>query len=287
MSALGITEEVEVPPSKRRRWPLRATIAVVVLALSLVGLDLTARALSENHLAIQVRSATGARTTSVRIIGFPFIPPLLASGSIAKLHVTATTIPAGTVVLDRVSIDADDVRVDRQSLISDRQVRVTAIASARVTVEVNAAEISAAVGYRITLADDHTLTAEVNGIAVPADVRIEDGATITVTTSGTPLGSFDLSSSELVPKCAMIGDTTAQRITFSCVMAPVPASLLESLSGAPTATWFLRSLGVHRGPAAVRPTHERSSVRDGGPLRPQYLDSGPHHRPLHRSCPRR
>jgi len=206
------------------------TITAIAAILILVGLEATARVLSQNWIATQVRSYSGASSVRVQIRAFPYLPPLVTSGSISKLQVTADQVPAGATVLSRVSIEGSQVRIDRHSLAIHHQVRVTSIARARVTVEITAAELSAGIGYPLTVTAGNKLTAEVKGITVPANLSVTDGHMISVTVAGMSLGALDLSTSQLVPRCGLTGDTGAQVITFGCSIAPVPASLLESLS---------------------------------------------------------
>ena len=209
---------------------IRAGIVAAVLLFVFVGLEVAARVLSQNWIAAQVRSQTGARGVSVHVDTFLYLPALITSGSIAEIRLNADLVPAGFTVLNRVSVDAHQVQVDRHWLLVHHQVHVTAIARARVTVEITAPEISAGIGYPLTLTDNNKLTAQVKGVTVPADISITEGHIVTVTSAGRLLGSVDLSTSQLVPKCDMTSDTGAQAITFSCTMAPVPASLIESLS---------------------------------------------------------
>ena len=224
------TDSAAPTHTKKRRWPLYLALAATVLLVALVALDITARVLTQNQLASQVRSSTGARDTTARISAFPFLPPLLTSGSIARVDLTADQVPAGPVVLDRVIVHAHEIRLDRHTLLSHHQIAVKAIASARVTVEITTSSVSSAIGYPVTLSGNNELTTEINGTAVPVDVKIEDGDTIVVTAAGVRLGSVDLTSSGLVPKCAMARETGTRTIVFSCEIAPVPASLLQSLS---------------------------------------------------------
>ena len=224
------TEGAPTTHTKKRRWPLYLAFAAAAILVVLIALDITARVLAQNQLASQVRSSTGARSTTARIDAFPFLPPLLTGGSIARIDVTADQVPAGLVVLDRVTVHTHEIRLDRHTLLSHRQIAVKAIASARITVEITTASISSAIGYPVTLSANKELTTEINGTAVRADVKIEDGDTIVVTAAGVRLGSVDLTSSGLVPKCDMAREASTQTIVFSCDIAPVPASLLQSLS---------------------------------------------------------
>lgn len=203
----------------------------MVLVALLVGADFGARLLAEEWLSSQIRAATGAEKVSATIGGFPFLPPLLLSGSVARVDVVADGVPAGAFSFDRVSVRASQLRLDRNRLLARHVAEPVSIASAVVRADLTSAELSKALGQTITFGSDGRLTVVVGQSRLPAEARIVGGHMLVVTVAGRAVATVDLSGSQLLSACALTMTVSYGVMTFDCRLAPVPASFLKALAG--------------------------------------------------------
>lgn len=215
----------------RRRWPLRLGLSLLVLLGLLVGADFAARYSSGRWLAGQVRSATGAAEVSASLGGFPFLPPLVFSGSINSAEVVAKNVPAGLLNLEQVSVDARQIEIDRSLFWKSQVVKPTAIEAALVTVALSPTALSAAIGHQVTLTSGGQVRVDVAGRSLLAEVRLVAGRSLVVSVGGVTVATIDLSGSKLLPACQMSTSVRASLLVFECRLSPVPASLLGELAG--------------------------------------------------------
>ncbi len=218
-------------PPRRRRWPRRLGVGLVVLLALLTGVDFGARLLAEEWLSGQIRTATGAERVSATIGAFPFLPPLLISGSVAHVDVVADGVPAGQFSFDRVSVRASEVRLDRKLLFASHVAEPVSIASAVVRADLTSAELSKALGHRITFGSGGRITVVVGQRQLPAQARVVGGHLLVVTVGGLTVATVELSRSGLLPACDLALTVSHGMMTFTCRLAPVPASLLQALAG--------------------------------------------------------
>lgn len=209
---------------------LRLAVGVNALALLLLAVEVGAVAATEDGVAARVRTSTGATGARARVSSFPFVIGLLTDGIVDRLTVTASDVPAGALTLASVTVDARRLRIDRHELVSHRRVRVMAARRADVTVEINARELSDALGYPVTSSRAGALEVTVNGTVLPLSVRIEQEHTLAVSAAGTLLAAFDLATSPVVPSCRMAVDSTTGLIALGCRVEPVPLSLIDAIS---------------------------------------------------------
>jgi hypothetical protein len=210
-----------------RGWLVAAVVVVVVL----VGLDLGARALAQSELASRAKSASGAQSTSASISGFPFLWNLLVQGSISRVHLHLSEVPAGPLRLSAVDVQLTGTHIDRGALFSHRQVHVTSIDSGTASVTVSAADLSAAVGDPVSLPGQGRVLVDVAGHRVVGQVRVLDDRVLVLDVEGVAVLRSDLTVSHLVPACALAVSVGSGQLTVSCTVAPVPGSVVQAVAG--------------------------------------------------------
>jgi len=123
----GVAHSVrrEVPRAARGVWRAVA-VTLVVLLLSLVGLDFVLRFWAERWLAGRVEQNLALSSPAeVDLEGFPFLLQV-ASGSFSSVQVRLGEVRSGGFVLDGIEMDLEDVAFSRGALLSggDADVRV-------------------------------------------------------------------------------------------------------------------------------------------------------------------
>lgn len=206
-------------------------MAAVVVVVVLVGLDLGARALAQSELASRAKSASGAQSTSASISGFPFLWNLLVQGSISRVHLHLSEVPAGPLRLSAVDVQLTGTHIDRGALFSHRQVHVTSIDSGTASVTVSAADLSAAVGDPVSLPGQGRVLVDVAGHRVVGQVRVLDDRVLVLDVEGVAVLRSDLTVSHLVPACALAVSVGSGQLTVSCTVAPVPGSVVQAVAG--------------------------------------------------------
>ncbi len=187
----------------------------MVLAGAATAFDFIARDVTERAVASDVKAATHAERATVSISSFPFIYGVAANGRVDGIDVSVYGVPAGLLRIDEINLDVRGVRIDQHRLLADRTVSVTSIDSATINVVVKLSSL------QNSLASD--LGVEVSA---PTSDRIS------FVVHGVTVASIDLTRVPIVPSCPLDVTHTGAVYTFSCTVAPVPASVLAALSKA-------------------------------------------------------
>jgi hypothetical protein len=193
------------------RLALRLILGIVILlVVALLVVDLLARSEAEKLVGNRVKSDTGAQTATVHMGWFPFLYDVALS-KVPNVTVHATGVPVGGLRLTAVTVDAHQVELDHHVLWVHQKIQVASISSAQVTIVIDNAGLEAAVhvtGAQVSVSDDR----------------------LAVSASGRELLAVNLSSNPLIPDCAFTATPTSDGYRLSCTIAPVPASLLTTLS---------------------------------------------------------
>jgi len=88
-----------------------SVLAVVVVLILLVIGDRVAKAVAENDIANQIKSADNQINPSVNIPGFPFLTQVIAH-DINEIDISASNVPAGPVSITSISAVAKGVHVN-------------------------------------------------------------------------------------------------------------------------------------------------------------------------------
>jgi hypothetical protein len=195
------------------RLGLRLIFGVVILvaALAVAG-DFYARSQTEKLVSQRVKAATGAQSVSVDLRTFPFLWHVVLS-NIPEVKVVAHEVPAGGFRMTEVTVDARGVKVDRNVLVSSRQVKLDSVRSAQVTILLTGTDMdpssSLPAGAAVTVVGQHLLE---------------------LTYEGRTVARVDLTSSPLVPACSYSLEKVRGGYSLSCTVSPVPATVLDALS---------------------------------------------------------
>jgi hypothetical protein len=198
-------------------------IALAILIVLLVIGDFVAKAYATSQLRDRAEShVRGATSASASISSFPFTLRLLIAGQVQKVHVSVSPVPAGRVTFTSVSVDLDDVHVDRNRLVNDRQVQLTGLGSGTVTAELSDTEISQLARTTVTFHPGR-VTVSAAGLDVAATVQVNQGSL--------SFGGLRLPLQIRIPRAPLFPcDATSAvvkegAVELSCTVHQVPAEL--------------------------------------------------------------
>jgi hypothetical protein len=97
---------------RRRRFPLKTVIALVILVLLLAGADQFARVYAQNQIASRVQSSMSlSGKPSVDIEGFPVLTQALISRDLHTIVITGHNLTDGQLDLASINATASNVRI--------------------------------------------------------------------------------------------------------------------------------------------------------------------------------
>jgi len=187
-------------------------VALVVVAI-LVVLDFVAKGIAERAISKNVERSAHAQSAHTSISSFPFVWDVAVGGGLDRIEVSADQVPVGPLQLDRISVDAHDVRFDRHKLWSDQSVQVTSVGQATITVVAQLSSLEGSVASGLGV-----------GVSSPAPGQVA------ISVLGRTVTTIDLTRIPLVPRCPLSVSHQGTTYTFSCTVSPVPQSVLRALS---------------------------------------------------------
>ena len=98
-------------PRRRRRRVTMSIFTVLVILIVLVIGDRVAKAVAENDIANQIKSADSQINPSVNIPGFPFLTQVIAR-DINQIDISASNVPAGPITITSVNAVAKGVHIN-------------------------------------------------------------------------------------------------------------------------------------------------------------------------------
>jgi hypothetical protein len=198
-------------------------IAAAILVVLLVVGDFVAKAYATSQLRDRAKHAVrGATSASASISSFPFTARLLLSGEVQKVHLSVSPVAAGRLTFASVSLDLNDVHVDRNRLINDQQVRLTGLGRGTVTAELTDAEISRLAGTRVTFHPGRVMVSAA-GLDAAASVQVTDGS---MSFGGLRLPiKFRIPRGPLFPCDATTAVAKEGAVDVSCTIDRVPPEL--------------------------------------------------------------
>ncbi|MHB8245440.1 MAG: LmeA family phospholipid-binding protein [Acidimicrobiales bacterium] len=221
-------------PRRPRRGPGRGLVRLLILAMLLaglyIGLDVVASSVAENQLAQAIRSRTSAAKVTVQVNRPLFLFDLLARSQVQSVDVQLTDVSVRGLVLARVEVAAQNLRIDRAVLFSGHRVRLTGISSAGASATVTAAELSQAIGHRVVLDGARGVKVGIGSLMTPARIAIARNDLLTMQAGGRQVLRVNLATSPLFRRCPLhlaVGQGSA---TLSCHVAPVPPTVVAALS---------------------------------------------------------
>lgn len=202
---------------------MRKLVALGVLVLLLVAVDQAARLYAENQLEARAKEAGGGSEAAVASIrSFPFLGRLLASGSVPEASVRVTGTQVGPLRLAAVEVEASGVELDRDAMLVG-DVRLDGIDRGRVSVELDAAALTGALGLPVTIADEAVQVVRA-GVRVRATVALDEGSLV-VRVAGLPALRVPVGDTPLVPCAATAVSITDGRVRLTCELDELPAVL--------------------------------------------------------------
>jgi hypothetical protein len=193
-------------------------LLLLIAIVAVIG-NFYARSEAQKKIAARVKATTHAESVSAKISSVPFLYQV-AFSKVPSLEVVAHEVPVGVLRINEVTLDAKQIKVDHGELLS-RKVRIESVGSATVTATVKTANLLG--GIVPTALQSAASAADLQLVVTPGNVLQVDAL-------GHELGSVNLGSSPLLPSCAYHVATVAGGFSLSCTVAPVPPSLLATLS---------------------------------------------------------
>lgn len=186
--------------------------------------DIGARAVAESQLRERVAaSADPAGPTSARIDSFPFLGRLLTAGDISRMRVSAAQVTVEGLTFARVSVDLHDVTLDRDRLLSAREIVLESLSSGTAVAEVTQDELSERLGVAVDL-EAGRARVRVAGQMVTATASVSNN-TLRLSVSGLSIPALRIPRLPLVP-CVADAEILPGRVRLSCSVDQVPAELL-------------------------------------------------------------
>jgi hypothetical protein len=197
---------------------------LAVLAGLLVAADVGARSVAESQIRDRVVIAAGpAGETAARITSFPFLLRLLTAGDVSRIRVSAADVTVEDLTLARVALDLHGVTLDRDRLLSEQKVVLTALDRGTATAEVTAAQLSERLGVTVTL-ESGRARVRVAGQTVTATASISDNR-LRLTVSGFDVPTLRIPRIPLLP-CVADAEILPGRIRMTCTVDRIPSELV-------------------------------------------------------------
>ena len=197
---------------------------LALLAGLLVAADVGARSVAESQIRDRVVIAAGpAGETAARITSFPFLLRLLTAGDVSRIRVSAADVTVEGLTLARVALDLHGVTLDRDLLLSEQKVVLTALDRGTATAELTAAQLSERLGVAVTL-ESGRARVRIAGQTVTAAASISDNR-LRLTVSGFDVPTLRIPRLPLLP-CVADAEILPGRIRMTCSVDQVPPELV-------------------------------------------------------------
>ena len=190
----------------------------------LVAADVGARSVAESQIRDRVVVAAGpAGETAARISSVPVLLRLFTAGDVSRIRVSADDVTVENLTLARVALDLHGVTIDRDRLLSEQKVVLTALDRGTATAEVTAAQLSERLGVAVTLESGRARVG-IAGQTVTAAASISDNR-LRLTVAGVDIPTLRIPRLPLLP-CVADAEILPGRIRMTCSVDQVPAELV-------------------------------------------------------------
>ena len=205
-------------------------VLLLVLGLVAVGLawaDVQARAYAENEARTRLaRAVPQARRTEVAITSFPFVGRILLGGDVERLTVTLHDLKEGKVEVDRVTLEVDDIVLDRDRLLDERVLSILDVGQVRIEGRITAEAASRALGVPLELRGG-AARVTVQGQTLDASISIA-GRSVLLSVTGAPPLVVPLPPEKYLP-CQPEVELTGDRLVVACSTTELPPAIMEVL----------------------------------------------------------
>lgn len=190
----------------------------VVVAV-LVAADVGLRQLGETQIESTAERKAPRSDPEAAIRSFPFVPRLLASGSVPEVRVRLDRVGRGAVQFSRVRLVLHGVEVDRNALFSRRRVELESIDRGTVSADLSAPALAQALSR-----------SEIRALRDAGNVsaRVRDGRLV-VTARGAEVFSIRVPRTPLVP-CEGDIQLVRDHAHVTCTLEDIPPELVERVS---------------------------------------------------------
>lgn len=180
--------------------------------------------MAESQIRDRVVIAAGpAGETAARITSFPFLLRLFTAGDVSRIRVSAADVTVEGLTLARVALDLHGVTLDRDRLVSEQKVVLTALDRGTATAELTAAQLSERLGVAVTL-ESGRARVRIAGQTVTATASISDNR-LRLTVAGVDVPTLRIPRLPLLP-CVADAEILPGRIRLTCSVDQIPAELV-------------------------------------------------------------
>jgi hypothetical protein len=202
----------------------RLVAAALVLSIAGVGGDIFVRRYAEAEISKRVRSQVETASVSTQISSFPFVVRLAASGAVGEVKTHLDKPHVGPLIFDTVDVDLKGVQVDRNQLLSHKDVKLQKIDSGQVTAVLTEATLAQALGVPIRI-EGGAIHVTVLGKDTTATLSVKDNKLL-FNVTGRAL-SLPIPQTSILP-CAADATVADGRIRLSCTIHEIPPALLQA-----------------------------------------------------------
>ena len=220
-----------------RKWILLVFPTVVLLAL-IVG-DQAAKGWAESKLAERAAAyypPGGGSSASIR--SFPFLGKLLLFGSIPQVDVNLDDLRVEALAVRRLSLQVDDVKLDRGELFSGR-VHLRDIGRGRIVATIDGPSLAKVTGFDVRFTPGQVEVHEtIQGVDVVAKGQVTVKGNIVKITPTSIQGlavpasrltiSYRIPGVELLPCEAPEVEIIRNAVTVACTVTDIPAALVQA-----------------------------------------------------------
>lgn len=197
--------------------------ALAIVAILLAVGDVAARRWAEGELARRIEASVPGSHATVHVSSFPFLGRLVASGSVSKITAHIDKVANTSVPFAFIEIEVDGVKLDRNTLIQDRKVKLQSISRGVVRAEITEAALSRAVGQPLRLGNGQLQVVRA-GVAIPAKVAVVDNRLVV---SGPASLGVAIPKLPILP-CAVTASVQPGRLDVSCEVHEIPPALVTA-----------------------------------------------------------
>lgn len=208
-------------------------VLLVLLALVVGGLlyaDTRLSAMAEQHAEQEIAKAlpqlSGVR---VQLDGFPLTFDVLVRGKVKALHVTIDSISEAGLSAQDLSLDVQEISIDKDALVDEQRLVVTDIGTATAQGFVTDDEVSKAVKQTVVFSPG-SVAAKFRGQDVDVKAAVV-ARTVVLSASlpGTPPLVFPLPSRDVLP-CSPQLELLEGRLRLSCSIDELPEALARAMA---------------------------------------------------------
>lgn len=207
---------------------LLVIFAVILGVLAYV--DVRVKEVAEAHAEQQlVEALPQASGIDVTLDGFPFVLGVLLDGKVEALHVKLTEVKEAGLSAQDLSLDVEEISLDKDALLDEQRLVVTDIGRAKAQGFVTDDAVSKAVGQTITFTPGKAkATFRGREVEVKASVK---GRLVQLTSGipGVPSVTFPLPPGDVLP-CTPELELLDGRIRLSCAIDELPKTLKDAMA---------------------------------------------------------